>query len=430
MQKEKKCRWKIMIVGGGASGMMAAIAAARSTGKGNEILLLEKNTLLGKKLLATGNGRCNFMNKYCTPYDLRGQEEVAAAHEKKEKIPFSFDILSQLDVSRTEEIFLQMGVLSREEAEGRIYPYSGQGAIIKEALEAEIQQLGICVRASSNVKNIRKNGDFFKVDIDDSTCFFSEKVILSTGGKAGLQYGSTGEGYVLAKEFGHHIVKPIPALVPLLCDKKSFGGCKGVRAKGKVRLLCEGAELAVDTGEIQFTEEGISGICVFNISRFVRFKSLDELASYEVEIDLFPNFSEAELLDILIEKQKRESEHSMSLFLKGLIHEKLAAALLNRSQIKKEEAVYRVTESKIKELTFLMKHWNLKLAGTKSFKEAQVTCGGISVEEIDPKTLESLLVPGLYFAGELIDVDGRCGGFNLQWAWSSGYGAGKAAAKE
>lgn len=433
MQEEKRKQWKIIIVGGGASGMMAAISSARTLGKGNKILLLEKNELLGKKLLATGNGRCNFMNINCSASDLKGKEEDGIySDEKKIEQFFSYGALSQLSVEETKQLFFQMGILSRVEGEGRVYPYSGQGIVIKEALEAEIKRLGICIRSSSNVQSVKKRKNSFEVEIDNGECLFSSNVILATGGKAGLQYGSTGDGFAFAKSFGHQIMKPIPALVQLLCDKKSFGGCKGVRAKGKVSLLRENKVLATDIGEIQFTEDGVSGICVFNISRYVRFDKLENRLEekYSVEIDLFPEWSKDELFTVLTEKQKREGKETIYSLLKGMIHEKLGAALLNRVEIKKEEIASMIAASKMEELSHLMKHWNIKINGTKSFKEAQVTCGGISTSEINPTTMESLLVPGLFFAGELIDIDGRCGGYNLQWAWSSGYGAGKAASKE
>ncbi len=430
MAKEKDRRWKIAIVGGGASGMMSAITAAINFGNGNEMILLEKNNLLGKKLLATGNGRCNFMNQNCTPFDLPSQKGGFPSPEEKEKDLFSSEALSQLGPEKTERFFLQMGVLAREEAEGRIYPYSGQGSVIKEALEAELFRLAVSIYKNCNVKEIRKTGDFFELKLESGKLIFASKVILATGGKAGLQYGSTGDGYMFAKTFGHSIIKPIPALVPLLCGEAGLEDCKGVRAKGKVALRCDGKIIAEDTGEIQFTKDGISGICVFNVSRYVRFKSMNEMSGYSVVLDLLPEYSQEDLLSLLMKKQNRESESSTHFFLKGLIHEKLAIALLKQMKIGEEELAYKITHSQMKTLAFLLKNWELKITGTKSFKEAQVTCGGVDTKEIHPGTMESLLAFGLYFAGELVDVDGRCGGYNLQWAWSSGYEAGMAAAKE
>lgn len=432
MRGEKKKQWKIIIVGAGASGMMAAISAARVLGNGKEILLLEKNETLGKKLLATGNGRCNYTNLGCVAEDLRSQgQQFSDGDFEKSKNLFSTGALSQLTVSDTKTLFFEMGILSRAEGDGRVYPYSGQGIVVKESLEAEIKRLGICLRCQSDVKNVKRNKKGFAVETKDGEYFDAFKIILATGGKAGLQYGSTGDGFLLARLLGHDIIKPIPALVQLLCDKKSYGGCKGVRAKGRVSLARGKEILATDIGEIQFTEEGISGICVFNISRYVRFETKEENSQecYYGVIDLFPEISSQKLFELLLEKQKREGSSTMDDFLKGLIHQKLAVALLKRLKISKEQCASMVDLEQIKALSLLLKNWRLSITGTKSWKEAQVTCGGVSTKEVDARTMESLLVPGLFFAGELIDIDGRCGGYNLQWAWSSGYGAGKEAAE-
>lgn len=431
MQREKK-KWEIMIIGGGASGMMAAISAARNLGMGKEILLLEKNKIIGKKILATGNGRCNYTNVGCAAADLRSQGEQISNADYKDESFFSAGALSQLTAADTKKIFLEMGILPRTEGEGRVYPYSGQGIAVQEALGAELKRLDVCIRCQTDISSVKRNKEGFVAETKEGESFSAAKVILATGGKAGLQYGSTGDGLAFARSLGHQIIKPIPSLVQLLCDKKSFGGCKGVRAKGRVSLLQGKEILASDAGEIQFTEEGVSGICVFNISRYVRFKHIEQRLAegYSVIIDLFPELSQEELIAILFEKQKRESECSIHFLLKGLVHEKLGTALLEKLQLPKEQPVFEVSSKKMKELGFLMKSWRLEIIGTKSWRDAQVTCGGVSTKEIDSKTMESLLVPGLFFAGELIDIDGRCGGYNLQWAWSSGYGAGKAAAEE
>lgn len=429
-------RMEITIIGGGAAGMTAAISAARVVG-GNQVRILEKNDKLGRKLLATGNGRCNFTNTLCTYSDLKSVSEF-----DRNNSSFSKDAFSIFGIQDTLNFFEEIGVLWREETEGRIYPYSEQASAVQEALKAELEYLGVDIIYSSNVTSIRKLEEDKKSNCDNIVGFEiiletgmrlkTQKIIIATGGKAGSQYGSTGEGYRIAKSLGHSLVKPIPALVQLTSDDKLFQQLKGVRSKGKVTLRNKNQEdIVSETGEIQFTEEGLSGICIFNLSRYLRVEEKDktDFQNYFVRIDFFQDSYEEELFQKLSNRANILKNRKKDEFLNGILNKKLAPVILKTAGIKLAGAVGELTEGEIIKLTKVLKCWEIQISGTKGWKEAQVTSGGIKTSEIEKKTMESKLINGLYFAGELIDVDGKCGGYNLQWAWTSGFIAGKSASQ-
>lgn len=428
-------RVKITIIGGGAAGMTAAISAARVVG-GNQVRIIEKNDKLGRKILATGNGRCNYTNILCTNHDLKSNEALTTNDEN-----FSRGILLQFGINDTINFFEELGILPREEGEGRVYPYSEQASSVQEALKSELEHLGVEIIYHKNVKSVtlileeeknRNNTPLgFEITLESGEKLESKKIIIATGGKAGAQYGSTGDGYQIAKSFGHTIIKPIPALVQLTSDNNVFNQLKGVRAKGNVVLIKNNEQVSeMESGEIQFTEEGISGICIFNLSRQIR---LDENAeegfhNYKIKIDLIPDFEGSKLLEKLFcrvesMKYKRKEE-----FLNGILNKKLAAVILKVAGIKTSGQTEDIIMD-LNKLVKILKGWEIQISGTKGWKDAQVTSGGIKTTEINDETLESRLTRDLYFAGEVIDVDGKCGGYNLQWAWTSGFIAGKAASK-
>lgn len=381
----KNSKKKVVIIGGGASGMMAAISAAKRVG-GAQVCLLEKNGFLGRKLLATGNGRCNLTNVNC---------ENAAS---------------------TLQFFDSLGILHRLEADGRAYPYTEQAITVQQGLEDEIKNWKIhCTYFVLEVK-LQEEDDGFLVTVTSKERpegyeIRTEKVIIATGGKAGPQYGSTGDGYLFAKAFGHSMVKPIPSLVQITSEDRDFKNLKGVRAKGLVSIWKKGEMLDQEYGEIQFTETGVSGICVFNLSKYIRFTEADtSYADFHLTLDLMPEFSEEALkerLHVNLEKN-----------LKGMVNSKLVPVLLSKA---KQKAGKETIQNLVVEF---LKSWEIKVSGTKGWKEAQVTSGGVSLEEINLKTMESKIKKGLYFTGEVVDFDGKCGGYNLQWAWESGLLAG------
>jgi predicted Rossmann fold flavoprotein len=388
MGPERSQNNTITVIGGGPSGMTAAIFAARqNVGK---VRLIEKNAILGRKLLATGNGRCNLTN----------------TNSPDSEVSLGF--------------FMELGLLMRVEEEGRVYPYSEQASAVQEALISELQERQVEVRCGIEVKTMEREGSSFRI-ITDREQIDSDAVILATGGKAGPQYGSTGDGYRFGKAFGHQVIRLMPSLVQMVSDEPFFKELKGVRAKGQVRLMRGEDSIDCETGEIQFTEDGLSGICIFNLSK--EYKPGDR-----VKIDLFPNHNEQRLTDIMERRIKTLVNRTAAQFFNGILPKKLIPVILAELSINENRLAGSFSKDDIDHMVRLVKSWDISVTGTKGWKEAQVTAGGIDLTEVDPRTMESILIPNLYFAGELLDVDGKCGGYNLQWAWTSGMKAGIAAA--
>ena len=397
--------------------MMAAISAAKIAG-GHRVLLLEKNDVPGRKLLATGNGRCNFSNRQCTYKDLK---------------EFTKDSLEVFGVQETLDFFEGIGVYWREEAEGRLYPYSEQAGAVQEALLWQMKALGVEILSSFPVASVRRLDDGFELAGEKSGAIHTEQLIIATGGKSGISYGSAGDGYKFAKMLGHGIRMPIPVLVPVLCQDKAFKALKGVRAKGRVTLTCKDEVLLQEDGEIQFTDEGLSGICIFNLSRHIRVKNIQEgFKDYTIIIDFFPKMTEDGLLEKLNRRNENLAGREKEDFLSGVINKKLGVVLLREAGVdlteKSSGNSQALTAQALEQLSKVLKGWQVSIEGTKGWKEAQATSGGVYTEEIDAHTMASKIVPGLFFAGEVMDVDGQCGGYNLQWAWTSGFVAGKSAA--
>lgn len=380
----------IAVIGGGPSGMAAAIAAARQGTK--TVRLIEKNNILGRKLLATGNGRCNLTNRNCS-----GAEE-------------------------TLRFFAEIGLLTRSEEEGRVYPYSEQAVSVQEALAEALLRLGVEILCGREVQKLERQDQGFRITTDQEQ-FFSETVILATGGKAGPQYGSTGDGYRFAKAFGHSVVRLMPSLVQMVSPQPFFKELKGVRAKGSAELVRDGESVDRETGEIQFTEDGLSGICIFNLSK-------KYVQGDTIKIDLFPDYSAAELEKLLERRIELLKDRDLPGFFSGILHKKLIPVVIRELALDEIQKTSGLMREKAAGIAAFLKGWTILVTGTKGWKEAQVTAGGIDLAQIDENTMESRLVPNLYFAGEVLDVDGKCGGYNLQWAWSSGLAAGTAAGRK
>ncbi len=410
-------RMDVIVVGGGASGMMAAIAAAK---EGCRVCILEHKEMPGKKILATGNGRCNFTNKVQGCECYRGTTPA-----------FVLPALKQFGASDTAAFFLSLGVLPQEK-NGYYYPRTMQASAIRNALLEELSVLGVDIHCDIGIRSItKKNGIFY---FETKTGIYSSKIcILAAGGKASPKSGSDGSGYIYAKGFGHTCTTVLPGLVPLLSGERWLKQTAGVRAWAGVTLLARGEQIVSDIGEVQFTDYGISGIPVFQISRYAA-KALDEQKDVSVSVDFLPEIEAGELFRLLNKRMNeggRRKEAGKSLkeewagddqkrkrvfvkkILSGLVNEKIADVLADTVPLEPDVLCRKIKETKI------------SISGTKSFHQAQVTAGGICTHEICEYTMESKLVKGLYFAGEIIDIDGKCGGYNLQWAWSSGYCAGR-----
>ncbi|MBR0210488.1 MAG: aminoacetone oxidase family FAD-binding enzyme [Firmicutes bacterium] len=407
--------YDIAILGAGAAGLMAAIAARRT---GACIAVLEKNEYAGRKLYATGNGRCNVLNRTAAAADYRSGDGDAAA--------FAAEVFAQCGPAQLQTIFESLGLDTVEEGEGRLYPRSLQAASVVHALErgafGEVPDCGdpaelIC---GFEAKEARRDPDgSFCVTAADGRDVRARRLLLASGGKAGIQYGCDGRGLKIAESLGHRIVRPIPALTGFVCEETDLlEKLAGVRVRGTVRLYAqqEGGEpalLSEDTGEIQFNKDSVSGICVMNVSGYYRRRGEER---FFLSLDVLPEWDEA----ALAEKLARRKASLGDCFLDALLPEKLAAAVMEPAE-KKGQTPESVAHL-LKKLTFTP-------AASKGWKDAHTTSGGIALDEIDPKTMGSKLAPGLYAAGEALDVDGPCGGYSLTWAFASGWIAGQKAVR-
>jgi predicted Rossmann fold flavoprotein len=408
--------YDVMIIGAGASGLMAAITAARS---GSSVLMLERKEKAGKKILATGNGKCNFTNLVQKPECYRSNDST-----------FAMKVLSCFDVQKTLLFFEELGIYPKER-DGYYYPNSEQAASVQQVLLLECERLGVIIRCNEQVTEIAQPEYTITTVASDKKQYRyqGKKLILAAGGCASPQLGSDGSGYQLSKALGHTVIRPLPALVQLKSPNKSCKTVSGVRTIAKVTAIADGKHLSVETGEIIFTDYGISGIPVFQVSRFIA-KALDEGRKTWLKLDFLKDIKEEELMLLLKKRIGHNPGLTYEEMLIGLMNHKLNFILIKEAGSDPTRKVSHISEKELEALIHQMKEFKLLINATNSFEQAQVCAGGVSTGEIIPDSMESLLHKGLYFAGELVDVDGTCGGYNLQWAWSSGFVAGTAAGKK
>lgn len=402
---------RVIIIGGGASGLMAAIAAAR---QGAKVTLLEKNKQTGKKLLVTGNGRCNFTNRNQTLSNYRSKEPE-----------FVRQALEDFSMPDTVGFFEELGLLVKDRA-GYLYPNSGQASSVAELLRLEVQRLQVKVACNTEVVSVEKEGNVFRVKTE-GWIYDGDAVILACGSKAAPETGSTGDGYRFAEQFGHNIIKPLPALTGLYAEEKDCAKLSGIRQDARVTLTVDGEICAEDEGEVQFTSYGLSGIPVFQVSRYVS-RALEEGRRCRISLDLWVTHSEELIVRILRDRQPHTGNRSGTDVLLGMFPEKLSQVLLERADISLKKKGREWSDKELCCLAGQMKHLTFSVKKCRGYEQAQVCTGGVPLSELQGISMESVLVPGLYLAGELLDVDGACGGYNLQWAWTSGYLAGKHAA--
>lgn len=403
----------VAVIGGGASGMMAAETAAS---EGARVILLEHKDRIGKKILSTGNGRCNFTNIHQEPICYHSEDPL-----------FPWRIVERFNAQDVISFFLQLGVYSKNR-NGYIYPNSDQASAVLDAFRMELDRLKVEIRTGVECREIRSGKKGFTV-LTDQEPVRADRVILCTGSKAAPTTGSDGSGYDLAKKLGHRIIPVLPALTALKCEEKFFKSIAGVRVNGSVSIWSDGECIAKDTGEIQLTDYGISGIPVFQVSRYAS-QLLYKKKETEAVLDFMPDFTKAQTNAFLRARAKTRPEKTADMFLIGVFHKKLCDLWLRLSEIPRQRRAGELTEDEIARLTDLIKAFRVRVRETNPYDKAQVCCGGVDTKEIDPETLESVCVPGVYFAGEILDVDGMCGGYNLTFAWASGYVAGRAASVE
>ena len=399
----------IGVIGGGASGMAAALAAAEN--ENVQVVLFERQARLGRKLQATGNGRCNLSNLNANEGAYYGDAPDFAAAA-----------LSAFDVKRTLEWFGDLGLFTVAEPSGRVYPYSDQANSVVDVLRFALEKRNIRQELGFEITKLRRTEDGFILDGSGGSVK-CDKVIVACGGLAGTKLGGSMSGYQLLRSMGHQMTRLRPALVQLKCGWNGISGLKGVRANCRAQVLCDGEIRAESAGEIQFTEYGLSGPVIFEISRDV----CQGKGNWVCRLDLLPEHTDAQLRNAL--QRRTSTALPTEELLTGILHNRLGRVLTKAVGIPVNRPISELTARQLEDVCAAVKGFEIPLTEPLGMDSAQVTAGGIRTDEFDPETMESKLVPGLYACGEVLDIDGQCGGYNLQWAWSSGRCAGSAAGK-
>ena len=394
----------IGVIGAGASGMAAALAAAEQDGV--HVVLMERQSRVGRKLAATGNGRCNLTNLHAGSGGYHGDD-----------VDFASEALTAFDVKATLAWFRSLGLVTVAEASGRVYPYSDQANSVVDVLRFALEKENIQLLTGFEVHRVKKIDQGFRIEGNEETIFV-DRLIVACGGLAGTKLGGSMSGYKILRGFGHKCTKLRPTLVQLKSDWKGCGSLKGVRANCRATVLRDGAVHSESAGELQFTEYGISGPVIFEVSRDVCHGS----GEWKCKLDFLPDM-DWEMLKQELTRRKHTGWNAEDL-LTGILHNRLGRVLTQAAGIKGMWKIADLNENEIDAVCDTVKNFEISLTEPMGMDAAQVTAGGIVTSEFDPRTMESRLVSGLFACGEVLDIDGDCGGYNLQWAWSSGRMAG------
>ncbi len=403
----------VLVIGGGASGMMAAITAAR---QGASVTLLERNPRVGKKILATGNGRCNFTN-------VNADLSCYQGHNPR----FAAGALTGFSVQETLNFFDKLGIAAKVEDHGKVFPMADQASSVLDVLRYEVQASGVRTICDAYVKGVASNhtsNHTFTVQLENGGALSGDRVILAAGGKAMPSSGSDGNAYQIAAGLGHSLTPIFPALVQLKLEGTFFKQIEGVKLVGTAEILHNQKTIAQDSGDILFANYGVSGPPILQISRIAG-ELLQQNKKVILKLNILDKLTRKELKEHLAQRFLNNPEKTLEFSLVGLVNKRLISVLLKGAGFKDLKCLAgKVSAQEQEKILNILQDWRFIIRGTKSWPSAQVTAGGIATNEINPHTMESKLVPGLYFAGEIVDIDGLCGGFNLQWAWSSGFLAG------
>jgi predicted Rossmann fold flavoprotein len=404
----------VIVIGGGASGILAAISAKK---QGANVTILERNPRIGKKILVTGNGRCNFTNI---------NTDVTCYHGNNPK--FAYSALAKFDSKETIDFFEKIGITHKVEEFGKVFPMSDQASSILDVLLYELHETGVKIICNAYVKKIVDSNEKFMVTLENGKTFQGDRVILATGGKAMPSTGSDGNGFDLAKNLGHAMIDIFPGLVQLKLEGNFFKQIDGVKFIGTAEILHHNQSIAKDRGDILFANYGISGPPILQISRKAG-ELLHKDEEVTLKLTIMDRFTKKDLKELLITRFNNQPRKTIAFSLVGLINKRLIPVLLKEAGIEDLKCpVANLSNKECEKIIHILTDWRFKVRGTKSWPSAQVTAGGIATHEIHQNTMESKIIKGLFFAGEIIDIDGQCGGFNLQWAWSSGFVAGYHAA--
>lgn len=397
-------KMKCAIIGGGASGLACAIEAkkeAEKKGMALDVIVYEKNDRVGKKILATGNGRCNMTNMFCSKNDYFGSPSFAE---------YALDTFSpQSNI----EFFESLGLFSKADSEGRVYPLSNQASGVLDALRLACEKYSVVFECGKEVTSVTKKGNAYIINGSERY----DKVVFSCGGKAAVKNFN---GYELLKPFKIKSTETYPSLVKLTTSVKETKQLKGIKAAVRLTLLIDGKPVAQETGELLFGDFVLSGIAAMQLSPYISRHFAVSKTKPIVSVDFVPGFDYTELVEKLRSVQKNCAEILSENLLLGFMPKKIGAVIVKNTGIDKSVPVGRLTDKNIKTIASLAKRYVFEICGTKGFSDCQVTAGGIETSRFNKETLESKVYKGLYCCGEFLDVDGLCGGYNLQWAWSSG----------
>lgn len=398
------------IIGAGASGMTAALAAAENPNA--SVILMERQSRVGRKLQATGNGRCNLSNIYAKDRGYNGQRPE-----------FVLPAICNFDPDMTLAWFQALGLYTVIEPSGKVYPYSDQANSVVDILRLNLNKPNITLKLGFEAIKIQKTDSGFLVTSPEES-IACDRLIVACGGLAGSKLGGSMSGYKLLNKLGHKTTKLRPSLVQIKTDWAGITALKGVRANCHVQILKDGKLFRESIGELQLTEQGISGPVVFEISRDVCWGG----GEWTAQLDFLPDRSGEELLQEL--NKRRQTDLPMEELLTGILHNRLGRVLTKTAGVQGKKLAKELSDREAEDVCNGVKSLQITLTEPLGMDSAQVTAGGVLTEQFDENTMESRLVPGLYACGEVLDIDGDCGGFNLQWAWSSGRCAGLHAGKE
>lgn len=403
-------KYDIAIIGAGPAGIMAAITASD---KGKRVALIDRNPQLGRKLLATGNGRCNLTNRY-----------VALDRYHGANPEFIQTVLSQFDQHAALEFFEDLGLVLKEESNGRMFPRTNQASSVVEVLRQRLVRNKVDILPEAQVMEIERS-PLWKISLNSGKIIQSVKLIIATGGRAAHYLGSTGDGFSWAKKLGHSLTLMHAALVPIEVAEQWPKEAQGIKVDARVWSTCADEIICESTGDLLFTSYGVSGPAVMAQARNIA--PILKTSKVLLHVDIFPDITEEQLDQTVLRIFGSDGRKSIKDALAGLLPSGLIPIIIGLAELDETSRVADIKRNKRLHIVRILKNLTLTVSKLRPYKEAQVTAGGVDCEEINPQSMESRLVNGLYFAGEILDVDGDSGGFNLQWAWSSGYVAGKAA---
>lgn len=388
---------------------MACAVNAAENNADKKITILEKQPKPGRKLLSSGNGRCNFTNINTCKSNYNGSFSK-----------YADTVFEKYPPEKVIGFFERLGLVSKIEQQGRAYPYSNHSSSVLDVLRFRLESLNVETVCGVEAETVRKDKGTFIISTNKDT-YYAEKLVFTTGSPAGARLGGSDKGINILKKLGHSVAPLSPALCPILTESKVLPCVKGIRCAGRVALICNGEVIKEEYGEIQFTDKALSGICVFNLASHIK-KGRD----YSLVVSLLPGFNRKELKNLLLKRVDIFSDRPCEDIFSGLFHKKLGIALLKEAGIKPlSMPINKLNVAQTDRLAGIINNWRFPVKGLPDFGSAQIACGGIVGDEINPATMESKIIRNLYICGEAIDIDGECGGFNLQFAFASGLTAGE-----